>query len=60
MTMKALKALKIPPLSPNVQKTLRAKELRKKTAGSGKPAQPKYKYLANKKVVEEASYGGET
>ena len=57
MTMKALKALRIPPLSPNVQKTLRAKELRKKTAGSGKPAQRKED---TKKVVEEAQQKAKT
>ena len=60
MTMKALKALRIPKLPTDVQKTLRAKELRDKTAGSGKPAQPKYKYLKNKKVVEEAKQKAKT
>ena len=57
MTMRALKALKIPKLHPNVQKRLRAKELRDKTAGSGKPAQRKED---TKKVVGEAQQKAKT
>ena len=55
--MKALKALRIPKLSPNVQKALRAKELRDKKAGSGKPAQHKED---TKKVVGEAERKAQT
>jgi hypothetical protein len=48
MTIRALKALKVPKVPTNVQKTLRAKELKDKT---GKPAQRKND---TKKVVGEA------
>ena len=50
MTIRALKALKVPKVPTNVQKNLRAKELKDKV-GSGKPAQRKND---TKKVVGEA------
>ena len=57
MTIRALKALKVPKVPTNVQKTLRAKELKDKTAGSRKPAQRKED---TKKVVGEARRKAQT
>jgi hypothetical protein len=54
MTIRALKALKVPKVPTNVQKTLRAKELKDKT---GKPAQRKNN---TKKVVGEARRKAQT